>query len=697
MERRANSNVILLLDEKFDFDVPMSPDCSTCDEEQDDVFLDPSHHRVKRPPANLASHPEEGVGGVRTSWSPLLGDQLDAMCQEAKRLADQLQCGKWPHGKDEGAAPATAAPASASLAQQDVEHFIQDGAAKLGVLASPPSLSSPVKRQTFLVQDSPMKDLPPAIRNHMQRGSAAAHLGASAAPATRLSTRLATSSPAAGGKTRAALRGKTGLGAILPSKPAAPRTSSSASKGIAAQKVQVPKHGKVASGCKPNQSSDLASRTKSCEDILSDSASVVSDVSDSSLNSSIAGKKRTLAPPTKVVVRQSGVKATPLQSGKTTERRNTSSSSSSVSSFNSSLSLSPATGKLNSVNRGVSPSNGPVVSGNGSRPVNPNKRRSGVGGVTRTVASSPSPSSSSVAASRRRSGTLTGQARKLSEPAKAARTTPQHQTTPAKRTLDKTSLTTASAWIQSGLKTKSKFAAVGQTPIPSEGAAGQGFCSPDVSMVLKPKRLLSVASMDSLPQKPCGPLTPSAGVSRPLHLCSQRPSGLPTPLKRRASAIPTPTSGSLARISGPSRTQAASDSDFPTRTCLSPTPTDSSRVEPVDIQPFCLEDEEHPVEPSQSEIPESEELSSHGRSEPSKVPFQPESARQDVLLLDLPAPTPPTHEKLLIDLSNTPDLIRNSTKNCATMQHLIDLSSPLIKWSPEDKKENSAPLINLSF
>lgn len=30
-------------------------------------------------------------------------------------------------------------------------------------------------------------------------------------------------------------------------------------------------------------------------------------------------------------------------------------------------------------------------------------------------------------------------------------------------------------------------------------------------------------------------------------------------------------------------------------------------------------------------------------------------------------------------------------------QQLIDLSSPLIKWSPEDKKENSAPLINLSF
>ena len=29
-------------------------------------------------------------------------------------------------------------------------------------------------------------------------------------------------------------------------------------------------------------------------------------------------------------------------------------------------------------------------------------------------------------------------------------------------------------------------------------------------------------------------------------------------------------------------------------------------------------------------------------------------------------------------------------------QQLIDLSSPLIKWSQEDKKENNAPLINLS-
>lgn len=104
-----------------------------------------------------------------------------------------------------------------------------------------------------------------------------------------------------------------------------------------------------------------------------------------------------------------------------------------------------------------------------------------------------------------------------------------------------------------------------------------------------------------------------------------------------------------------------------------------------------------------------------------------------VLLFDLPAPTLQPQEKLLIDLTNTPDLIRTITKSCTAtqvtaaspgsihelkvecfflgfrtcleellnktclFQQLIDLSSPLIKWSPEDKRENNAPLINLSF
>ena len=34
---------------------------------------------------------------------------------------------------------------------------------------------------------------------------------------------------------------------------------------------------------------------------------------------------------------------------------------------------------------------------------------------------------------------------------------------------------------------------------------------------------------------------------------------------------------------------------------------------------------------------------------------------------------------------------------CFCFHQLIDLSSPLIKWSPDDKKENNFPLINLSL
>ena len=52
-------------------------------------------------------------------------------------------------------------------------------------------------------------------------------------------------------------------------------------------------------GWRRSPSSRSSSRAESSEDLLSDTASVASDISDSSLNSSLLGK-RTLVPPTKV-------------------------------------------------------------------------------------------------------------------------------------------------------------------------------------------------------------------------------------------------------------------------------------------------------------------------------------------------------------------------------------------------------------
>ncbi|XP_049428989.1 G2 and S phase-expressed protein 1 isoform X1 [Epinephelus fuscoguttatus] len=743
MDCRANSDLFLLTDEKFDFDVSLSPASSKGDEDEDEVFVGPVSHKERCISVNVASRLEDGGGDVRVSWSPLSGDQLEAVCQEAHRLANQLQCSEvsQPRGKDDKTSNTTTDTAA------DRDEFVQDAEAKLGVLDQTARVLSPIKRQTFCVQDSPMKQLPPAVQRQLLRGSSANTASstrpanmtsstrrASTASSTRsansalstrptASARLSTSSPVVGVKPqpRTGLRGKAplGVGIVLPSKPAAPTTSCSASKSKV-DKTRLQPPGKAVGGWRRSPSSRSSSRAGSCEDLLSDSASVASDISDSSLNSSMLGK-RTLAPPTTSAVRNlSGVKAPPLQRRRMTESRNTSSSSSSMSSFNSSISLSPAKGKLNSsMNRSVSASTGPAPSSI-SKPTNQSRPRRS------TVYATAEPTSSTAG---RRS--LSAQTRKLSEVerVKATKSTPLKKTeatplklTPSKKVLERSASipTSTSARTQSGLKTKSKPEAL-VLPTPSGGVRGVRP-GDDASKMLKPKRLMSVSSMDSLPRKAsAGPLTPSAGSCRSLQAKARRPSALPTPVKRRISAIPVATPSNQTRTTRPPPTSDSAPAPTPNpasarreRSC-SPAPSETQEAEPVDapeIQPFCLEEEEEeeqppavppsPPQPDQSESTDTEALS-QGESEPVRNLIELEtteesnSKTQEVLLLDLPAPTLQPQEKLLIDLTNTPDLIRTSSKTCTTTQQLIDLSSPLIKWSPEDKRENNAPLINLSF
>ncbi|XP_042266819.1 mucin-5AC-like isoform X2 [Thunnus maccoyii] len=914
MDCRANSDVMFLPDEKFDFNVSLSPASSKGDE--DEVFVDQVSHMERCVAVNMASRLKDGGDGMRVSWSPLTGDQLEAMCEEAHRLANLLQSSKpsQPHGVDDEIANMT------SDATTDREQFVQDTEAELGVIGQPANSLSPVKCQTSCVQESPMKHLrhvkqhqrgvctPPAtntaestrpatnaasstrpatnaaasnrpvtntaasnrpatnaasftrpatkaaastrpattkaaasnaaastrsisnaassicpattaasstpsatkaaasnrpVTNAAASNSPATNAASSTRPATKAAastrpatkaaasnaaastrpisnaassicpattaasstpsatnaaasnspatkaaastrpatkaaasthpatkaaasthpatnaaastrpastTRLSTSSPVVmvKAKPRTALKGNTaqGVGVVLPSKPAAPSTSCSANKNrVEKNRLQPPS--KVAAGWRRSPNSCSSSRAESYEDLLSDSTSVASDISDSSLNSSLLGK-RTLAPPTKSVRNPSGVKAPPLQRRRVTERKNTSSSSSSVSSFNSSLSLSPATGKPNS-STSLSSYTVPAPSSI-SKPANQNRQhRSNVCAAAEAVSSTTG----------RRS--LSTQARKLSTPLKRTEATPL-QPTSSKRVLERTASipATASARLQSGLKAKPKP----QTLAPPTTSAivrgvrhGDGISSPDVSKMLMPKRLMSASSVDSVPQKP------SAGGCRSLQVKACRPSALPTPLRSKMSAIPTTTPNNQTQ---PARLPTTSDPDHSDSTSArrasscstwlflcSPTPPDTQGAEPVDaldIQPFCLEEEEPPAAPpSTSPQPDHSEsmdtgVLSQGESEPGRnlielkttEESESNSKTQEVLLFDLPAPTLQPQEKLLIDLTSTPNLIRTSNKTCTTTQ-LIDLSSPLIKWSPEDKKENNAPLINLSF
>ncbi|XP_034734592.1 G2 and S phase-expressed protein 1 [Etheostoma cragini] len=714
MDCRANSDMFFLSDEKFDFDVSLSPASSKGDEDEDEVFVGPVTHKERCLSVNVVSPLE---GGVRASWSPLSGDQLEAVFQEAHKLANRLQESEpsQPHCEDDKTANVT------NDTTTDREEFVLDAEAKLGVLGQTASALSPIKRQTFCVQDSPMKQLPPAVQRRLLNGSisntssstrpantalSSRYATVNAASSIRPTVRLSTSSPVAGVKPqpRTGLRGKAATGIVLPSKPAAPTTSCLSSK-TRVEKTRLQPPSKAVGGCRQGPSSFLSRRADSSEDLLSDSASVASDISDSSLNSSLLGK-RMLAPPTKSALRnRPGVKAPPLQKRRVSERKNTSSSSSSVSSFNSSLSVSPAKGKQNSsLNQSLSSSTGPAPSSISRRANNSRPRRSSVYAAAETAPFSAGRRSMSV------------QARKLSEvervkatkstPLKRAEATPLKHT-PGKRISEMTASvpTSASAQLQSGL-IKSKPEAM-VLPTPSGGVRGLRP-DDDISKMLKPKKLMSASSMESLPQKPSvGPLTPSAGSCRSLQGKAWRPSALPTPVKRRMSALPiaTPTRPPLTSDSDPAPASARRE-----RSCSPPSadlPKEAEPVDSPDIQSFCLEEEPPaapPSSPPQTDQSESTDPGSQSLvvSEPDKNLIELESKEEsnsntpEVLLLDLPAPTLQPQEKLLIDLTNTPDLIRTNSKNCTSTQ-LIDLSSPLIKWSPEDKGENKAPLINLSF
>lgn len=155
-----------------------------------------------------------------SGWSPLTGDQLEAMCQEAHQLAGEL-------GRAEPIGATATAGATVTAVGEDVgEEFIQDAAAKLGVLGRPVNVLTPIKRQTFVVQDSPMKELPETFQRRLMKENRTV--------ARSAVSRVGTSSPVGVAKPqlRTSLRGKSGLcvGAVLPSKLTGPAQSNLSGK-----------------------------------------------------------------------------------------------------------------------------------------------------------------------------------------------------------------------------------------------------------------------------------------------------------------------------------------------------------------------------------------------------------------------------------------------------------------------------------
>ncbi|TRY56115.1 hypothetical protein DNTS_015246 [Danionella cerebrum] len=698
---------VSLADEKFDFDISLSPgSCNGDIEVEDEVFMGPVGHKEKCISHGVESHMKESISsrpslGEEPSWSPLSGEKFEEICKEAQLLVSHIE-----QTTTDSAAENRVEPPCRTLV---TEIFENDSAAKLSMFSKPADNLSPIKRETFLVQDSPMKLLPPAIQKRMMKTNGTPGFG---------KPRLSTSSPVrpAVAQSKMASRSKALLGnsGVLPSKPIPQvnlRLSSSTKPPSATIKAALPPPRRNNFSLKRSPSSRNTSRNGSSEDLLSDTTtSVASDVSDSSFNTSLPGRASIPARSKTELRAPSAIKAPSRQNSKVVDRRrNTSSSSSSVSSINSSMTVSP--GNKAKLNSSLNSSTSSVSARSQSMSRLPNSsRKSSVithnpeSGVNRR---------SSVSTQGRRTSEL------MPRPVKA---------TPVKKT--ETPVTPQ-------LQTPAKMGSVPRgnhklkllvAPTPINNLKGvrksETSVSPEVPRFMKPKRILTTAcSVDSIPDHVVAPHTPSAIGSK-----LRRPSALPTPVNRRVSGIPAFTPKSAPRLGKPSLltqpsstfSQAPTPSTDDTKGNEGQEDAELSKEEPcppAELQPCSLlfnaeaELEEPPAcEPagvetppeSQSCDPEFPQIDVQTVVEFQKQLLQknPEkSLVNEVLLVDAPAPAPHVSEKLLIDLSNTPDLIKTSSAK-PWGEQLIDLSSPLIKWSPEDRSENTenvAPLIDLSF
>lgn len=156
---------------------------------------------------NVNSWPSVGEG---PSWSPLAVDKFEEICTEANLLASQLVVNQ--QHPDVRVTNGTLALSK----EEPKEDFVQDAGAKLGMFRKPvDAVLSPIKRETFCVQDSPLKQLPPAIQQRLLRDGGGSN-------STKSS--VGTSSPVRAGtttRTKMVRRGRVGLACntgVLPSK-----------------------------------------------------------------------------------------------------------------------------------------------------------------------------------------------------------------------------------------------------------------------------------------------------------------------------------------------------------------------------------------------------------------------------------------------------------------------------------------------
>ncbi|XP_063783176.1 G2 and S phase-expressed protein 1 isoform X2 [Pseudophryne corroboree] len=702
---RERIGFTLLADEKFDFDISLSPKSAKEDDDCDEVFIGPVSHKEKcvsaalegqeleekTPPQNI----EQGV------WSPLSGEKFVEIFKEAHLLALQLECfASGDHKKEEP--PQT-------VQKPAVENFLQESKTKLNLFDTFNEVNKTpvaIKRETYCIQDSPFHQLPPSVQQRfaeLKTGGDNKSALESQNCANPLKVPKLVKSHLVSPHLQKAKTKPVKSNAPLPntgktvSKPQILKAPAMYMKNTRLT-VEKPKGAKKMS---PNGRINVSSMG-STEDLLSDKSSVASDISDSSFNSSIVSQsKRTLPVPNKLGLQKMQFK-TPAASAAV--RKNTTSSSSSQSSLNSSITVSPpaANAKLNSsLNTSLNTS----VTSSRLKPstsrlalVHPLGISASLKSTSTELPNNQLKPSTSTKINGNKSTSVS-----VAEPQTKAGKFQRQSSAP---NLQRLHLPSKPGSVVKGLGTKPQ-AKVMPTPTNKlkPPQRQEGF-SPDrvIGKPMKPTRLLSCGEIESgiVQSTPIGstkgmlPNSSLTGRGISSTPSSKHVSGLPTPLSRRTSGITTPRTipRSISSLRPTSVLQASIKST--TKPLVRPAEFVETKTKVPPSSPCEADSAVSAICCSLNFSPENKTVSV---AQSEKQQSKSDSLQSEVLLIDIEVESADAKVRKpsssgndsqpLIDLSNTPEVNKRLVPlKPAYVGQLIDLSSPLIKLSPAMNKEN---------
>ncbi|NXW63350.1 GTSE1 protein, partial [Eurystomus gularis] len=700
------SDFPLLTDEKFDFDLSLSPASGN----EDEVFVGPLGHKEKCIAVNIeakesAEKKNPSASDDKLIWSPLTGEKFVEIFKEAHLLALQIENGS----KNEQ----TKISQSEEQENKTVEKFVEDSKTKLKILRNLNIEKSPraVKRETYCVQDSPACQLPPCFQKGSDKllsdnKAHALHTPPNRSPVRihASPTEMASSLLTQEQKTKE--RNTKAAGKLPVAKP----PSALGKRNLLI--LEKPKPGKHTSISTKRDLNSIGSS----EELMSDKSSAASDVFESSFSgSSTVQDKKALPAPSKPGLKKiTHLKLPGVASGLTRKTTSSSSSSSSVSSMSSNL--------------------------NSSLPISPigKNGKSSMSSKASVSGSKLSSSTSRLALARptRLSSLQAADTEKSREQARPA-STPKISSAVS---LAKSSASaTTSEAVGSGIQRLSSVPNLQKLCQQNkDGSATKGSLCP------KPRaRVLSVpTSQTKVPVKTadtptnksapkatpslglmfCGTLGSAMAVSTPVkasedgifqNACfpersvsmtpaSLKRSGLPTPV-RRISGFPAVTPKTAPRVAfSPHVASVCRSSSFSTKMSL----TAGSKQTKSKTQISSSEDDTSPPPVLPLALDFSPEKSATeaiaDKLEEAEVQNQlPEEKQTEALLVDIGVDKSLPHtleceSRPLIDLSNTPEVnkIVPLKPTFSEQVKLIDLSSPLITLSPDTNKENlDSPLL----